>query len=219
MTSKQSLRLERAEAVCCLVMRHQSCGLVENEGYCPDVVSALHFMEAEGEKQGALQPGSLYWLGALAEQIREQLFRWMESIGLDPRSYEKQATQRMAMELAQEALGPEYEAEAGQTDEAKKFTPWVEKTADERASVLMQEFGSGRIKGNEELRLAIAADILEAEQAARAPFLQYAGTIFQVCEDARGGEIPSDAQERMKDGTCKLLAEASWWMDLKIRNR
>ena len=216
MTSKQQLRLERAERVCRLVMRHHSCGLVENEGYCPDVISALHFMETEGEKKHALKPGSLYWLGTLAEQIRKYLFAWMESVGLDPRSYEKQATQRMAMELAQEALGPGYEGEVGQTDEAKKFTPWVEKTADERASGLVQEFASGKVRDHEELRMAIAADILEAEHAARAPFLQYADTIFQACEDARGGEIPGDAQERMKEGTVSLLAEASRWMNLNL---
>jgi hypothetical protein len=165
-------------------------------------------MQSEGEKQEALESGSLHWLGKLAEDIQAALFRWMESVGVDPKSYEKQASQRMAMELAKEAFGIDYEGEIEQLGEAKKYTPWVEKTADERASSIIQEFSSGTIRTHEELRIAIAADILESEMKARGPFLEYANAIFDGIEAG----FSEQSQECVTKATSQLLAEASRWM-------
>lgn len=214
MTTRQERRLSRAEAVCHLVMRDQTCGL-ETRPYTPDVVFALRFMQSEAEKQENLEPGSIHWLGSLADSIKGAIFEWMESVGIDPKSYEKQATQRMAMELAKDALGAEYEGEPRQIGDAERYAPWVEKTADERASSLSLEFHSGKIRSHEELRIAMAAEILEAEQVAREPFLKYARSIFQACEDG----VSKEGEDAMKEGTVNLLAEAGRWMNLKYRDK
>lgn len=214
MTTRQQQRLQLAERVCALVMRDHSCGFGDAP-YRPDVVNALYFMQSRGEKEGALAAGSLHWLTEHGKQIEAAVFAWMQSVGIDPRSHEKAEAKRMALELAKHALGPEYEGEIEQLPGA---VPWVERTAQDRADALIQEYASGKIHGHEELRIAIAADLLEAETAARAPFLEYCNVIFQVMEDARERDGLSEEQQKsIHEATAALLRTAARWMTIRFR--
>ena len=220
MTTRQQRRLELAEQVCRLVMRHQSCGLEPKEGYRPDVVAALYLMQVFAEKEGNLKAGSLHWLGELAAAIEKALHAWMNAVGLDPRTFEKPESQAMAMDLAKDALGPEYEAEYEQTAEVPpQHRFYSGKTADERAFTLVQDFSSGQIKTPDELRMAIAADVLEAEHVARQPFIDYSEVIFRGCETHRTGQMSGAEEEAfhaaVSKATMDLLCEAGRWMNLQ----
>lgn len=220
MTTRQQRRLQLAEQVCRLVIRHHSCGLEPKEGYRPDVVAALHMMQSFAEKDGNLKPGALHWLGEAAVAIENAVYAWMNAVGLDPKTFEKQEAQAMAMDIAKDALGPEYEAEYEQTDEVSPGLRFYSgKTADERAFSLVQDFSSGQIKTPDELRIAIAAEILESEYGARRPFLDYSEVIFRNCDSHRTGTL-TEAEERafhdaVSKATCDLLCESSRWMDLR----
>jgi hypothetical protein len=214
MTTRQQLRLERAEAVCRLAMRHHTCGLVDAEGYRPDVIGALYAAEREALRAGHLELGSLPWIREHAEALQSALFAWMEAVGIDPASREKAETQLVAMEMVTAAAGLGYEANVVQLPGARQR--WVEHTADERAASIAQEFCAGKIKGLDELRIAIAGEILEAEFQARDPFVQYATAIFQSCEDAKVSG--PEAQERaLVDATAHLLQAAARWMNIVRR--
>lgn len=209
MTSRQQLRLDLAERVCRLVTRHRCCGLNEAEGYEPDVVSALHFAQAQQERIGGLARGSLHWLGEHGENIRSALFAWMEACGVDPVAQDKAETKLTAMELAKDALGSEYEGEARQLPSAKRV--WVERTADERAASVAQEFLSGKIRGFDELRIAIAGEILEAEHIARDPFVQFAREMFDTVVSKQSKE---EDEKRMGEAAKGLLMAAWRWMGI-----
>jgi hypothetical protein len=205
MTPRQQRRLELAERLCRLVMRNSTCGLVESEGYQPDVVSAMHFAHARILIEGKLPPDSLPHMTRHAEAIKKAVYEWMEAVGIDPQSCDKAEAKRMALDMAQEVFGSGYEADIEQLPTAKRV--WVEKTADDRAAVVAQEYCSGKIKGFEELRIAIAAEILEAEHVARDPFVEYAKAIFRVVEDKGEG-----AEKRLTGAITDLLKQSWRWM-------
>lgn len=210
MTTRQQRRLELAEQVCRLVMRHQSCGLVEEEGYRPDLVVALHLMQREAEKAGNLNNGSLHWLGEHADAIQQVLFAWMEEVGIDPCSRDKAETKLMAMNMVRDAFGPGYEGEIEQLPKAKRR--WVEKTADDRAAAVAQEIASGKLRIFDEMRIAIAAEILEAEHVARDPFVEAVAEILSVGKKSKEtGETPTD--EDLNKVWRKLFLVAGRWIE------
>jgi hypothetical protein len=211
MTSRQKLRLELAEQVCRIAMRHHSCGLVESEGYRPDAVVGLYVMQREAEYKGRLAPGSLHWLSDAGEELQAAIFRWMESVGLDPKSHDKAEAKLMAMELAKDALGPEFESDIEQTETTKR--KWVERTADDRAAGIAQEFFAGKIKGMDELRIAIAGEILEAEHVVRDPFVVFALAIFHTAKEQ--GE---DSAEKLTTACSELLRAAWRWMGIEPKD-
>jgi len=208
MTTRQQKRLELAEAVCRLAMRHRSCGLVEKEGYRPDVTVALHVMQRAAEREGNLKPGALHWLGDAAVELGKAIFEWMEAVGIDPKSHDKAEAKLMAMEIAREVGGEGFEGDITQTEDAKRV--WVERTADDRAADVVQEISAGKIKGFGEIRMAIAAEILEAEHVAREPFVRASNAMYEATKHP-----VDDVGEPLRTAFCEMMKAAWRWLDLE----
>ncbi|HXI90503.1 MAG TPA: hypothetical protein VNH18_23490 [Bryobacteraceae bacterium] len=200
MTERQKKRLIAAERVCSLVARDTGAGF-DDRRYEPNVITALHMMQRRAEELGNFKPGSCHPIGDLAKEIESALHAWLSFVGIDPATYAKSNAALNYMALAKDALGPEYEAEFVEQAADVKFK-WPERTADERAAGVAGEFFAGRIKGFDELRIAIAGEILESETKAREPFLDYARRIFAPIAAGKADsddEVKNDWAEAMRE--------------------